>query len=333
VVSEEPPFLNASKAWILLRCHRRWRLESDVSSESRMWDLGVVMDTNIGTIAHKAIEEWVDSGAWKAGNAGDLLARLFEGKAPTDPTSIGHVRRLSALLAFRAQALVTVLAESSKKPGTEVSLQDDSRRVRGQLDLVTYTEQQVHVVDVKTGAGLGAANALPLSVECQMAIYAFLAAGEWHAEVQLSVFSTESGFRALPMELVEATSRVDQLISERTVASASKPDAHASADVCTWCHFRDDCDAHWSAVDAGFITDAVSGWVIHVSDSDAGIGSVVFESSSGTQVLSGVSRSLAESVAVGQFVMFFRVRRDPRGNSDLWHATRKTGMKVRMDRG
>lgn len=130
------------------------------------------------------------------------------------------------------------------------------------------------------------------------------------------------------MGLAEASALVDRLVSERAVALDGDSGATAAPNVCTWCDFRSNCTEHWSAVNAGLVTDAAKGQVTSITDSDAGLVSVVFSTAVGSQVLIGVDRESAVSLSVGETAMFFRVRRDPNEDSGVWHATRGTSIEV-----
>ncbi len=321
----ELPYIDASKASLLLQCRRRWRKESAPSLVASNPPAGRGEPKNLGTLAHEAVQDWVEHGEWRSKDPGRSLQLMFDQRVPSDPATVGLARRLSAGLAIRGRALAQVLATGEGDPGCEVPTLDKERRLRGKIDLVTQTAGSVHVIDLKTGSGFGTGSDVPLSAKCQMAVYSVLAQQKWNKEVRLSIFSMESGLQDIALTDTETNELVEQLEAERLLALVQNPLATPAASACTWCSFRSDCYAHWEAVANNDIQDATRGCIVSIQLSESGVGSAVLADSTAICVVTDLREEQLSGFRHGDYVALYRLRQ-PRveGAEVLWRATTAT---------
>lgn len=314
------PWIDASKAHLLQLCFLRWSGGSSaiLSSGSRKseddWS-----SATLGNQAHEALEQWVTSSEWLSENPGELLRGRFLSITESNQRGLGARRIMATNLAVRGRELALRFKDlSCKEVWAERSLTDNRRRIRGQLDLVAISDDAVHVFDLKTGRGYMRNQLLPLAARTQLAVYAVLAGSEWGLPTTASILSLTAGLLDADMTADDAQVVVNSLEKLRDAALRQSPaEAAPSPEACSWCVNRPACDAHWLAVDSGLITDALIGTLERSDVSASGQVSVVLDTGSDRQLVTGLSNF--PDVSPGTTVAAFRVDRQE-GELAVWHA-------------
>ena len=134
------PWINASSAYQLLQCPRRW-IESVAPS-------GVVQKPPVkaspteaqvsGTLVHGTVEQWIKSGLWKDPDSDGAVADQFRTSAKAKGLPLGRTRILAAYLQNLLRDLRNVLDEGITEASAEKEVTDTRSRMRGKIDVLVY---------------------------------------------------------------------------------------------------------------------------------------------------------------------------------------------------
>lgn len=308
---------------MLFRCQRMWREESTGSRAATTSAASAsTAGPNLGTLVHKAVEVWVNERDWQSGDPGLQLLERFASIAPTNPKNAGTVRRILSRLPSRGNELAAFFAEDpSATVETEIPLRDSDNYVQGQIDVAAIGNQQVRIVDLKTGRAFRRGNALPEEARYQLAIYAILAESKWHLPWSVYVFTIEEGLRPVTLGPDDARTIIGDLLRLRRVVVESEPVASPSAETCFWCKHRTDCTEHWRAVEAGIVRDAVRGRAIGVQQVDGGMVNLTIDADGSEAVVVRLDEGSVPQLSDGQRVDVFRVRQSDPESPNIWLAT------------
>ena len=323
------PRLYASKAGTLLSCPLRWYLDSRTAGfPNRQMESTAEAPSSVGSQVHKAIENWINSDQWRMPNCGELLAARFDEVASREPRNVGMIRRVQARLAPRGEQLSAYLAEDSKaQVHAEFELEDPADDLKGRVDVLSIGEEQVRVIDVKTGGAYRPGRPLPEEATAQLAVYSVLGRRRWGLPVTTAVFTLEEGIRAVALDDVQADSTVAHLLSERDRATQKAPEARPSAEHCYWCEHRAACPSHVAALRSGLMPDALEGRVVSISEVDAGLVNLSMEVGGEPVVVLRLDRSTVFGRTAGETVGVFRIQA-LEGQIGVWRGTQFSSVDV-----
>lgn len=198
----------------------------------------------------------------------ERIHQQLEDQIPEARTEIqGYLQRMSLV-----PKVGTGSADSGKRAGTcrplsigthpEVSLRVDGLRVKGRVDLMTVTAEQVHIVDHKTGAED------PSHLD-QLRFYALLwdqdkavndagkRIGKLTASYPANEVTIPTPSAAELKALVETTKT---RVAEADARAMTDPPAAVTGDHCHLCPVRSICDTYWRYIAPGGKNSAVSTW-------------------------------------------------------------------------
>jgi hypothetical protein len=287
---------------------------------------------NAGSLAHLAVQRWVESESWRDDDDASTLVRLFREEAERHGMSIELLpdgRTTEARLEVQGPALINVLKDftggSAGSVQAEVALYDTDAQLWGTIDLLLKSGSESAVIDLKTGAD-AAGSELPDSISNQLRHYALLVWAELGTPPKmLSLFSLRRGLRPISFDsedLVELRSRLDSARKEWILGVRS---AHPSPEVCRFCYRRLYCDPHWAEVAGWDKVDAVNGVLERIDIATNGLAAIVLRTDSCQVWISGIPSSSVTSLKIGEATRAVRVRRvEQEEDSDepaRWFAT------------
>ena len=110
---------------------------------------------NGGTLAHLAVNAWIESGAWLLDEPGRALQGSWDIEAArwgVDARGLSDSVMTRSRLRSRAAELRALLQSVGGSPRSDVFLRDSAQLLYGQADIVVYSENGGAVIDLKTGA-------------------------------------------------------------------------------------------------------------------------------------------------------------------------------------
>lgn len=282
---------------------------------------------NVGSLAHLALQAWVESGEWSLSDTGTRLQHRFDEVVGAHHAVLtrmpqGVVTR--ARLKSRAKEIAAILAIVGGEVSSEQLLRDEANHLFGILDLVG-TGPHGFIIDFKTGRDASAAS--PLAIEHQMTFYAHLFQSSYGSlPERVFVFSLQQRLTAIRVTPSAITSLLDQIrvakLTERTVA-------HPAAFTCRFCPKRMTCQSHWDAALDWEHPDALEGTIDDIERSSSGATAVRI----GGRWLTGIPKSaLPVDAAPGHFARAVRVRRRDDSEPEEWAADRTTLIGIKPNR-
>ncbi|WP_428342368.1 PD-(D/E)XK nuclease family protein [Mycobacterium sp.] len=315
------PWIDASKAHLLAACALRWVTETRTGPNSRRSATGGGWSAaTLGIQAHKALEQWVLESDWRKANPGELLQQRFHALTESNSQGVGAARIIASKLAVRGRELAHSLnAARCQEVVPELFVSDDHRRLRGGMDLVAIGDDVIHIFDLKTGQGYIRTRPMPPAAHLQLAVYSVLATGKWQRPATVSILSLDTGLIDDSELTAQAAEDIVKTLEEKRKAAvaAAIPPAVASPETCRWCPLRRACPAHWAAVEARSITDALTGTLERCTVSANGHVSVVLQTPEGRQLVTGLSA--VPNVVAGDWVAALRVKQ-LEDEPNVWHA-------------
>ena len=312
-----------------------WRLLTCPASLGRPQGTLRSLEPNAGTIAHQAIQRWIDTGDWTDPiQRGGRLTAHFDAAARDARADIAVLRdgRMTrARLAARAGQLAAELTELT--PGgasiaCEQPLSDPERRLRGIPDVAVHGRRSA-VIDFKTGRD--ATVPLPERVRLQLLIYAHLYRCVYGQLPEIvEAFSLIHG----PLRMSADGASVEATLNAITEARAQDPElARPSPTACAFCARRFVCEPHWNAVPTWDAPDALEGRIAQVEHAKTGAIALSIETDAGTQWVTHIPHDrLPAHAEVGSYLRIIHVYRkntnDPEASGWEWRAGRLVDIRI-----
>jgi hypothetical protein len=261
---------------------------------------------NAGSVAHLALQSWIQDGGYRDADPRNRLARAvetvladFNGYTPPG-WAVTHARLLS-----RATMLAELLnADANAQVISEKELRDPALALRGTPDVVVLGGGSAAIIDLKTQTLHG--ESLPPWVIFQLTVYAHLVEQE-HGVFpnQVEVFSLNRG--RLPVTVTRA-SVVGALATVAKARAADPSVAYPAPETCRYCRRRFDCGPHWEAAPTWPRADCVQGPVERIERAENSTAAVQVQSATGLIWVSGIPAALV-TASVGTHIRLVRLYR------------------------
>ncbi|WP_350224179.1 PD-(D/E)XK nuclease family protein [Pseudarthrobacter sp. fls2-241-R2A-127] len=231
--------------------------------------------TDIGSMAHRALERWTRQGIWVEDEDGSLLRRGYELEGLRSGIKVNEEPG-GRLLGMRVRNLGRSLRErlsavAPNKIFPEEAVRDSASGIRGVIDLLIIEEETAHVYDYKTGRNaVTAAKLASDSVRTQMTAYGLVVSRLYpDRQLHLAVVSPSQGIVEVPFDEEYGRQIVDRvqefaLLSEAGRDQLAKPDSS----YCYYCPRRLRCEPQWQAALTAGWADVVAGEVVDKRVSD-----------------------------------------------------------------
>ncbi|WP_271986573.1 PD-(D/E)XK nuclease family protein [Pseudoclavibacter terrae] len=278
---------------------------------------------NVGSVAHLALQTWVERGEWSHPECATRLQERFDEVATEhkiDPVRMHQGAATRARLKTRASQLAAILSSTSSDIRSEVLLRDESNRLFGILD-IAGTGSDGFIIDFKTGRDASPDSST--AIEHQMTFYAHLFQASYGTlPKRVIVFSLRQG----PTEIQVTPSMVAVLLDQIRAANlteltVARPGAHT----CRFCPKRMTCQPHWDAVPGWERPDAIEGVLENIERSSSRTTTALI----GGRWLTGIPESALPSATVpGKSLRAVRVRCRNDSDPAEWTAGNTTHIQV-----
>jgi hypothetical protein len=290
---------------------------------------------NAGTIAHQAIQRWIETGDW-ANPIGrhERLAAHFDAAAHdarADIAALRDGRMTRARLTARADQLAAELTELTSDGASitcEGPLSDPQRRLRGIPDIAVHGPRSA-VIDFKTGRD--ATVPLTERIRLQLLIYAHLyRCTHGRLPEMVEAFSLIHG----PLRVSADSTSVEAILNAITMARAQDPElARPAAGVCTFCIRRFVCEPHWNAVPTWDAPDAIEGRIIQIEHAKTGVVALLIGTQLGSHWITHIPRDrLPAQAKPGSFVRIIYAYRsnanNPQAATQVWRTGRLVDIRI-----
>ncbi len=305
-----PPWINASSAYQLLLCPRRWAESVTPSGLIKHHPASSATSSGAqisGTLVHSSVEGWIKSGLWRDPTSDRIAADRFRASAEAEGVPLGRSRILAAYLETRLQDLRSVLDAGITHASAEQQVADSAMFIRGKIDILCTGPAYAAVVDIKTGRTIDSEGEFLLEISTQLAVYCWLIR-ELAPSPKAVIVSIDSGVKEIPMSRTIAESTVVKLVESRQQATLN-PVTNPASEVCRFCSLRPFCGPHWTEVYSGNITDATEGVVTRVEHGAGGQIMIEFDtgdSTSSMRILQGAT--IDGTLVVGTNLRAVRVK-------------------------
>lgn len=315
---ELPQWWSSTAAWRLLSCPLS-AVPANEPARPSAQDLG-----NAGSVAHLALQQWIENGEWAREDPGMRLQGRFDEIVASRGIDIARLPQAvitRARLKSRGKELSAILAGAGNGIRTELLLTDEGNHLFGILDVAAAGAGGL-IIDLKTGRE--ASSGPSQAIKHQLTFYAHLfqvALGVQPKHV--IVFNLQQG----PAEIEITPSAITNLLGQiRTAQHLARTLARPQPDVCRFCTKRMTCEPHWKAVAAWDSPDAIEGTIVGIERSNSGVVAV----SIGGDWLTGIANSqLPAGAKPGEFVRAVRIRRRGDGTAPPeWAASSITDIRV-----
>lgn len=281
--------------------------------------------SNVGEIAHEAVQRWLQSGEWSRADGAEILGRRFdEVRSGTGIPSaaLPNLAQTRKRLELRVPALVEVI-ESAGAPArisSEVLVRDDGERLFGYVDIAVRGTTDL-VIDLKTDEGFESNHegAIPDRYRRQLLLYAHLMESTYGRPPTRAVLFT---LRRGPIEIEVSPTRVSAELM-RAVAARDLVDRPASPapSVCRFCRRRVECEPQWEAVSTWDHPDALRGTIERLEFAQNGVVTIGVLDKGVLQVIRQLSAtSVPDELTVGDRVAVLRVRASGGASPTDWVA-------------
>lgn len=283
-------------------------------------------EVNTGTLAHRVLERWIRTAGYRAPDPKDALAEVADAcvsELHGSPPSSWRMSR--ARLIARGMSLVDLIGDRPPEHVlSEIELQDEDLRLRGQLDLLLLGDEIV-VVDLKTQTLLD--EGLPEWVKFQLTVYAHLVQKTYGTlPARAEVFSLNRGRR----EVKITEESLGDAMTALAIARAADPShANPSPEACRFCDRRLGCEPHWAATATWPDVDAVEGTVQRAEHAATGVVALLLNTANGAAWISGIPSDLIGDPGRTR-VRLIRVRSVRREADDAteWRWTRLSAIAI-----
>lgn len=325
--------MTADFAQVWLSPTSAWRLSACPASLAAIPrdGAGDADEANAGSLAHLAVQRWIDGGYWHVDNAASTLVALFDQAADDAGIGIPYVRdgRLTrARLRARAAQIAGLLATADSRSdiACEIELRDPERRLRGIVDLALLGQHSA-VVDLKTGRD--AAGTLSPAIHFQLLVYAHLFRVRYgRLPDRVEAFSLSHGTIAIDA----SANRVDAVVDAIAVARTQDPGlTRPDPETCRFCARRFTCGPHWQEVRGWDRPDAVEGRIVRVEEAETGAIALLIDTPDGAAwVIQIPAERVPTGAAPGNYVRLVRLTRmdtqEIQGRPPVWRAGALTGV-------
>lgn len=287
---------------------RAWRLTECAASVGPGMNSSATLTSdapNSGTIAHRAVQLWIESGGYRDGDARGGLSEAINTVLAT--TGVRHVvgewTSTRARLLARAPQLAERLRQGSRVI-SEQELRDPRRALLGTPDIVVIGQDGAIIIDLKTPTARD--EAIPPWIDFQLTIYAHLVQQE-HGVFphRAEVFRLNKGFMPVSVSQSSVAAALDLVESAR---QADRSVATPSPETCRYCHRRIACESHWEASSLWVNSDCVEGTVERIERAANGVTSLLLRSANSSLWVSGVPTEIA-TASVGECLRLVRLQR------------------------
>lgn len=277
---------------------------------------GGKQEPNAGTLAHRAVQAWIESGVWRQDEDGSALAQSYSEIARQAGVSLALLldgRLTGARLRGRAGQLRELLRSAGPSASVicETELRDEPRRLLGYPDILITSARHTAVIDIKTGQDAASRQVLSEHIAFQLLFYAHLVRN-WLGKLpdQLEVFSLCAGRLAVDPAAAAVESVLARLDAARNRWAAGDQEARPDRMTCRYCRLRLTCQPHWDALRDWEEPDAVEGTVERTSTSATGVGSVLLRDGGGEHWLTHLSPDTLDAVLLrnGSHIRAVRIR-------------------------
>lgn len=309
------PWINASTAYQLLQCPQRWlhtampREKVTPESASPNPAAGAA---NVGTLVHRSVEKWINSGLWRDPSLDSAAAGDFRLSAESAGLPLGPTRILAAFMESRLPAMRSILDDRATQASAEEPVADEVARIKGKIDILCRGPDYGAVIDVKTGKTVDDEGNFLDEIRTQLAVYCWILRDQmpWPASI---VADIKRGVEAMPISREFAESTVNALIDAR-VTALRNPVAIPATEICKFCSLRPVCTPHWVAVSAGDVADAIEGELIRAERGVGGQTTIEFDAGERKRLRVNANATLVGPLAPGSRMRAMRVHRiDPDG--------------------
>lgn len=272
-----------------------------------------------GTLAHFAVNAWIEIEAWLRDEPGRALQDCWDMEAArwgVDARGLRDSVMTRSRLRSRGAELGALLQSAGGSPRSEVFLRDSAQLIYGQADIVVHSEDGGAVIDLKTGA-----DSQTERVRTQLLVYAHLFRQEAdHLPGALVAFSLRHG--AVHIDFSERD--IDGLLEQVQAARKQPPVALPDPAGCRFCRRRLRCEPHWEAEAAWEDPDCVEGEISRTERASTGFMAICVDTVQGRQWVTGVTPSMGGELKPGDTVRFTEVAGQGELLAKEWRATRST---------
>ncbi|MGW5300925.1 PD-(D/E)XK nuclease family protein [Rhodococcus aetherivorans] len=247
--------------------------------------------SDIGSLAHLAIAQWLESDDWQSIRSPDSLAERFNALAGESRAVSARGRLVASRLRTRAGELCAFLnAWGAETIRTEVMLTDYERRLWGRIDILISSESRVGLIEIKTGEHESAASALSEYETRQIQFYAHLIlCSSRSLPATATLFSLKRGLINVPVTQASVIDVVTEAVAARQRWFDGVRSAVPAPDVCKFCPQRMGCSPSWHAMGQWPERDGAEGVIQRLNRSSSGKVSLVVAEHAGVVVISGLS--------------------------------------------
>jgi len=271
------------------------------------------LGTDIGSLAHHAIEQWLVSGDWQCRGAQDALTKRFVALARPDRANTARARLVVSRLRARADELGSFL-ETWENPRVRIEqvLMDRQRGLWGRADILITSQDRIGLIEVKTGERESAGTTLNEHEIRQVLFYAHLMARDAGRVPDVArLFSLKRGLIEVPVTEEKVARVIEEAVRARDRWVAGNREERPAPEVCTFCPRRLRCSPSWDALSSWPNRDGVEGVVHRLDEAANGRISLVVQRNSATVVISGLVRKQIGRAQVGDRVRVLGLQPSP----------------------
>ncbi|WP_082486474.1 PD-(D/E)XK nuclease family protein [Frigoribacterium sp. Leaf186] len=274
---------------------------------------------NAGTLAHFAVNAWVEGGAWLSDAPGLSLQDCWDSEAArwgVDTRRLTESVMTRSRLRSRGAELAALLQSVGETARSEVSLRDSAQLLYGQVDIVVNNQDGGAIIDLRTGA-----DSQTERVRTQLLVYAHLFRHETNRLPDaLIVFSLRHGAEQIDFSEGDIDGVLKRVQAARKQPSLAFPDPAG----CKFCRRRLRCEPHWEAASAWEDPDCVEGVVSRMEAAATSLMAIRVDTISAQQWVTGLASSVVGGLKSGDTVRFTEVAGKGEPLAKEWRATRST---------
>ncbi|MEV4633549.1 PD-(D/E)XK nuclease family protein [Rhodococcus coprophilus] len=257
--------------------------------------------SDIGSVAHLAIAQWLESGDWQNPQSPDMLAARFDALAGESRAASARGRLVASRLRTRAGELCAFLNTwGAKTIRTEVTLIDHKRKLWGRVDILISSHDRVGLIEIKTGEQESVGTGLSADETRQIQSYAHLILCSYQGlPATATLFSLKRGLIDVPVSEESVTDVVVEAVAARQQWFDGVRSAVPAPDVCKVCPQRMRCSPSWHAMGRWPERDGAEGVIQRLNRSSSGKLSLVVAEHAGVVVISGLSPQLVGDARQG----------------------------------